>query len=67
MTMNSPYLILVAFCDKVLNIGDVYVCEIFFPKTFTKGCAILIKCPISHYRGRVLNLISVCGESIWKA
>ena len=34
MMMTLPYLVLKAFCDKTLNVGEVFVCGFFFPKLF---------------------------------
>ena len=31
MMMTLPYLFLEASCDKVLNVGDVFIHGIFFP------------------------------------
>ena len=40
MMMTLPYLLLEAFCDKVLSVGDMLVCGFFFPKICTKVHAI---------------------------
>ena len=37
VTMTLPFLLLKAFYDKTLSVGDMFVCGIFFPKIFTKG------------------------------
>ena len=37
-----------AFCDKIQNVDDVFVCGFFFPKIFSKGCAIYR--PINTYQ-----------------
>ena len=43
MTMTLPYLLLKAFCDKVLSVGDMFVCGFLLPTIFTKMCATLIE------------------------
>ena len=35
--MTLLYLLLEAFCDKVLGVGDIFVCRFFFPKILIEG------------------------------
>jgi hypothetical protein len=37
VTITLSYLLLKVFCHKALTLSDVFVCELFFPKTFTQG------------------------------
>ena len=39
----ASLVLLKAFCDKVLSVGDLFDHGIFFPKTLTTWCDILIE------------------------
>ena len=38
-----PYLLLKAFCDKIRNVGDMFVSGFVFLQIFTKACDISIE------------------------
>ena len=42
-TVTLLSLLLEGFYDKALSVGDMFECEIFFPKIFTKGLQVVTR------------------------